>query len=423
MAASNAGRNAYKRSARGRARGSHPRTRKQLAAEYGRERFHLTVRRPRGGAKLATLNIDPLTSVVEWGRDGAMMRGSLTLNQPGMRQIPSLVVKGDIVRLSVQASDGAPFRPLWEMTVTTPTQSIAAGQIELALRSTLEAAQRSRTNWRYRSGKVHPQGWTARQITVHACKRFKVPMGKLPASGHRIVKLTDKSASVVEIVTQAWTAEREWTGRRFDVSIARGQLEVTELRRPKYMLLMGQQLIDAVIDDALKAPFASALVITATVKVKGKTKRKKLRVRVVDRARVRRYGYIVRHTNTKNAKIDTLAELRAYGRKLLARRGNVFKTATLTHPGIPWVDRGDGVRVELPEANISTAVYVTAVQHRLSAGSYEMDMTVTVDDPYERDERAARVRRKKAEKARDRKRASSTKANRPKPAKAKGRNG
>lgn len=423
MAGHNEGRARYARSAKGRARGSRPATKKQLAAEYGRERFHVLVRRPRGGVRLSDIDLDPLVSVVEWGREGAIMRGSLTLNVPGQREIPGLVTKGDIVRMTVQASDGAPFRPLWEMTVTTPTQSIAAGQVELAMRSRLQPAQQSRSNWRYRTDKSHPKGWDARQVTVHAAKRFSVKLGNLPAATHKFAKLVDKAASVLEIVTQAWTKEREWSGRRFDVSVARGVLDVTELYKPRYMLLMGQQLIDAVIDEALVEPFASALVLSASVKTKGSKKRRKLKVRVVDRARVRRYGYIVRNVTTHNEKLDTPAELRRYARKLLAHRGSTFKTATLTHPGIPWVDRGAGVRVELPQAAVSADAYVTAVQHRLSAGSYEMDLTVTVDNPYERDERKARVARQKAAKARARKRPGATKAARRKPAKAGSRGG
>jgi hypothetical protein len=375
------GRSTYRRSARGRARGSQPATRQQLAAEYGRERFRLQARRPREGLNLPTVNLDSLVSVVEWGREGAVMRGSLTLNQPGLRQIPSLVVKGDIIRMTVQASDGAPFRPLWEMTVVTPTQSIAAGQIELALRSRLEPAQRSRSNWRYRTDRQHRKGWDARQITLHACKRFRVKVGRLPSAKYRIPKLIDKSASVLEIVTQAWRKEREWTGRRFDVSIARGVLDVTELHRPRYMLLMGQQLIDAVIDDALAAPFASALIVTSTVKRKGSTRRRKLRVRVVDQARVRRYGYIVRHVNVE--RLDTVAELRAHGRRLLARRGSPFKTATLTHPGIPWVDRGAGVRVALPQEQLTAVVYVVSASHRVDYGAaMSWSSSVGVNDPW-----------------------------------------
>lgn len=408
----------YRRSARGRTRGGQPAVRRLAPAVFDRTRFRVQCRRPRGGRNLSTLNLDQLVSEINWYRQGAVMRGGLTLNRRGIERVPFQVAKGDVVRLLVQAKDGAPFRTLWEMEVRTPTHSIAAGTLQLDLRSRYGAAQQTRAHWRFRDDKQHAHGWTADEITHRAARRYKVKLGRVARGTHRIRKLVDKAASVLEIVTRAYTLEREWSGRQFDVSVARGLLEVLELRKPRYMLLMGPELIDAVIDDVLAKPFASALVLTTTVRPKGSKKRRKLRVKVVDHARVRRFGYIERHVNVHEHKIDTAAELRKHGRRLLARRGKPFKTATLTAPGIPWVDRGDGCRMRVPEAGIDSDVYVTRAEHTLSFGSYTMDLTVTVEDPWAKDAKAARVRRKKAEAKRRRQRRSSHAADRPKPKRA-----
>jgi hypothetical protein len=358
-------------------------------------------------------------SEINWYRQGAVMQGSVTLNRAGLRRVPSEVQKGDVLRLLVQASDGQPFKPLWEMEVRKRTPSVGSGSSDLTLRSRYAAAQHTRMHWRFRDDKAHPNGWTADQIVRRAAARGKVRVGRLARGKHRIRKLVDKSASVLEIAVAAYTRDRHWTGRQFDVTLARGVLEVLELRRPRYMLLLGPQITDVVTNDPLAAPFASALVLVAKVKRKGSKRRRKLRVRVVDRARVRRFGYIERTVNVHDDKIDTRGELRKHGLRLLARRGKPFKTATVTLAGIPWVDRGDGCRLVVPEEGIATAVYVTRANHTLSSGSYTMDLDVQVEDPWAKDAKAARVRQKKAAaRARRSRNRSDTRAARHKPAKA-----
>jgi hypothetical protein len=396
------GRERRRRSARARARGGHPKRAAPKAVEFNREHFRLTCRRRRGPVKLPTITLDPLVASFTWQRSGSARTGALTFNDPALRYLPGLVRQGDVVRCEIQPHAGAPWRVLWEMAVSSPNRSIQARSTTLKLRSRLKPAQQSRSHWRFREDHDHPKGWTADQITRRACQRFHVPIGPVARGKYRIRKLIDKSASVVEIVTEAWRREREWTGRRFDVSISRGLLEVIELRRPRYMLLMGPTLMDAILDESLPAGFASAVVVTSTVKRSGSKRRRKVRVKVVDRDRVRRYGYIVRHVEKHG--LDTAAEARKYGKRWLARTAKPFNRATLEHPGIPWVDRGDAVRLALPQEQLSAVVFVVSASHRVDYGAYVMELVVGVKDPWTRDERSARVRRRKAEAARRRRR-------------------
>jgi hypothetical protein len=396
------GRQRYARSAKGRKRGSQPKARHVAPVEYGRESFRVTCRRVRGPVRLPPLSLDDVVTAFEWERSGAVMTGALTFGDPALRRLPGLVRKGDVVRCEVRTRPGAAWRALWEMTVVSPTRSVADRTTTLQLRSRLRPAQLTRHHWRFRKGGTHPNGWTADQITRSACARFRVKIGDLPRGRHRITKLVDKSASVVEIVTAAWQQEREQTGRRFDVSIARGVLDVREVRRPGYMLQMGPTLQDAVVSEGVAAGFASAVVVTSTVKRKGSKKRRKLRVLVVDKARVRRYGYVRRHVH--KADLSTIAEARRYGKRWLARTAQPWQQITLTHPGIPWVQRGDGVRLNLPDELLTADVWLLGASHRVDPGAYTMTLTATVTDPFLKDARAARVRRRKAEVARARRR-------------------
>lgn len=394
------GRATYAASPKGRKRGSRPPAPKLAPVSYGRDSFRLTCRRNRGPVKLPTLTLDGLSTAFSWERSGAVMTGALSFGDPALRRLPGLIVKGDVIRCEVRTSPGAAWKPLWEMTVQAPTRGVASRTSEVTLRSRLTPAQRTRHHWKFRKGKTHPNGWTADQITRSACARFGVKIGTLPRGRHRIDKLVDKSASVLEIVTAAWKLEREQTGRRFDVSIGRGLLDVREVRRPRYMLLMGPTLLDAVQSEGVASKFASAVVVTSSAKRKGSKKRRKVRAFVVDRARVRRYGYVRRHV-TKSG-LSTVAEAKRYGRRWLARVAQPWTQVTLTHAGIPWVQRGDGIRLHLPEELLTADVYLLSVAHSVNYGSYTMELRATVTDVYAKDERAARVKRRKAAAARKR---------------------
>lgn len=384
--------------------------------ELGNYVFRFTVRRGRGGANLTDISLDDLGSEATWQRSGSRMTGTLVFNEPVDRVIPGLVVKGDVVRCEVRR--GSAWIKVWDMTVSTPTFQIREGTRSLTLATRLQPATTSRRGWRFRKGKSHPRGWKADRIAAHAAARFKIPVGQLAHGKHWIESLTDKSGSVVEITTAAYREERLWTGRRFDVSIARGILEVTELRRPKYMLRLGDAIIDALLTEGLPSTFASAVIVESTVKAKGSTKRRKIKVRVVNAARVRRFGYIVRHV--KKSGLKTRAEARRYGNSWMARHGKPVSTLTLTVPGIPWVDRGDALAVNLPEVGYPAdlEVFVRSVVHRLTYASYEMDLDLGVSDPWEADERAARERRNKAAAKRRRKRVGATPTTPPKAKKA-----
>lgn len=399
----------YAASAAGKKRGSRPKAKTIAPVEYGRESFRLTCRRVRGPVKMAALNLDTLVTAFEWERSGAVMTGTLSFGDPALRRLPGLIRKNDVIRCEVRTRPGAAWRPLWEMSVVSPTRSIANRTGELTLRSRLTAATRTRHHWRFRKGGAHPSGWTADQVTRSACARFAIKVGDLPKGKHRITKLVDKSASVVEIVTAAWQQERAHTGRRFDVSIARGRIDVREVRRPRYMLLMGPTLTDAVTSEGIASRFASAVVVTSTVKRTGSKKRAKIRTLVVDKARVRRYGYVRRHIHKSG--LDSVSEARKYGRQWMARVAQPWTQIDLTHTGIPWVGRGDGVRLTLPDELLTADVHVLAASHRVAYGDYSMTLTATVTDIYAKDERAARVKRAKAAAARARNR--KTKAGKP----------
>jgi hypothetical protein len=173
------------------------------------------------------------------------------------------------------------------------------------------------------------------------------------------------------------------------------------------MLLLGPTIIDATIERSFR-DVASAVVATTTVKrrdARGRRRTRKLQVKVVSEERVRRYGYIVRHIHPDaSEELDTADELRRHAQRRLARLMRPQEDLVFSHAGIPWLDRGDALRVTLVDADLDAICFVKEVQHDVSPGSYTVQVTVGWADPWEADRRKARVRRKKAEAAARRRR-------------------
>lgn len=395
----------HKQTKKGPRRSSAPRQRKRVTAlDFGRERFRFTLRREQ--RRLRPLNIDPYVEHANWGRESAIKTGELNFRRPLTGMQAGAIAQGDRVRCEVDLHGNGQWRRLWHMTVDTPNHQIAGGIMSMALKAELKAAQESKAAFKFK-------GKNARQITLAVAKRFHLTVGTLPKATHKIDKLVRKSASPVDVITAAWKAERTATGRRFDIDLSRGQIDVNELREPAHMLLVGDAILDAAIKHSLRR-MCSAVVVTSTRREGGR--KKKLKVKVVDHARVRRYGYIVRHVNKPGLK--TTAACRRHGREYLARLAKPTEDLTFSHPGLPFLDRGDSMRVTLADADLRQVVcYVKSTNHEVSAGSYTMDVVVGFTDPWI-DARKERAKRKREAAARRRRRESRGRSRAPEPAKA-----
>lgn len=392
-------------------------TAKAPPLEYGREQFRFRVSRRR--RRLPPLNIDPWVEHANWQRDGSKRTAEINFRRPLGEHTATMIASGDEVLCEVATFGSAGgWRLLWRLKVATPNHQIREGIMSVALASSLDPLTKSKVAWKFRKSRAKPHGWTADEITRSACARFGVKIGRLPRGRHRITKLVDKSLSAHDVIVQAWKIERENTGRRFDVDFSTGVLNITELRTPRYMLLLGPAIIDAAIEQSFGG-LATAIIAIATKKDRGQSKARKLRVTVVDQNRRRRYGHIVKTLRAPRG-IDTLAELRKWAKSRLARTHKPYKAVTFTHPGLPLVDRGDAVRLRMPDADFNALVFVTSARHDLSAGSYTMQLTVSFSDPYA-DIRKERAKKKRAAAAARRGRQSRDEHTPPKPRRARSR--
>lgn len=387
-------------------------TAKASPLSYGREEFRF--RLIRSERRLPAQNIDPWVTDCSWGREDAKLAGQLTFRRPLADRAATMLVKDDEVELQRRIGE-ASWKPQWRLRVAVPDHQVGGGTMTVALSSpTLDALFKTKVAWKFRKDRRHPKGWTAKQITEHVARRLGVPLVSVPGASHRIVKLVRKEASGADIINAAWKAERQATGRRFDADTSTGRLEVREIAAPRYKLLVSGSMLDATVRQSLGS-LATVIVATATVKAKGSRRARKLRVTVVNQARRRRYGYIVK-TVKAPAGIDSAAGLRRWAKAELARTARPKDTITFTHPGLPDLDRGDVIGLKIPDADFDQLVFVTAVQHTVGPASYTMEVTVSFTDPYV-DARAERVKKKKAIAA-ARRRNGSAKVAAPKPKRA-----
>lgn len=384
--------------------------------DFGREQFRFSV--DRSARRLATISIDSWIEDADWTRAGPNRTGDVNFYRPLGAHAASMITYGDMLICEWSQFDNAgPWNRLWRMKIATPEQELQEGIITLTLSSVLDGLTKSKVAWKFRTDKTHPNGWTADQITIAVCKRFHIPLISVPKGTWHIDKYVRKSESPEDVITWAWAQERKHTGRRFDVDSSTGEVNVTELAEPKYMLILGADMIDATVKQSMTG-IASAVVATSTHKVKGHKKDTKLRVKVVDPGREKRYGYIVK-TMKAPSKIQSTADLRDWAKRRLATMYRAKKQLQFVHPGIPLVDRGTALRIYLPEADLEQIVFVTSAEHSLSAGSYQIQCSCGFDDPFAADLRKARVQQKKDAAAAARKRkAAQKKADAPKPKKA-----
>lgn len=361
--------------------------------DYGRTQFRFWL--DRSDRQLPNLNIDPWVETVDWVRSGPSRTGELNFRRPLGAHPTAMIASGDIVVCDWdQFGTNGPWRSYWRMKISTPQHEIEEGIVTLALASSLASLSKSKVAWKFRKDKTHPHGWTAQQITVAVCRRFHVPLWKVPTASYLNERMVLKSESPIDVITRAWGLERKHTGRRYDVDTSAGGVQVTEFAEPRFLLVLGADLLDATVNQSLRH-IASSVVATATHKVDGHKQATKLRVKVTDAKRLARYGYVVK-TLAAPAGIKSKADLRDWAKQQLAVLFRNQQSVTFTAPGIPLVDRGTPLRLYLPEADLNELVFVKGCEHDLSAGSYTMDLTVGFNDPWATNTKTATTAKKKA---------------------------
>ncbi|MBA2751592.1 MAG: hypothetical protein H0U41_05045, partial [Actinobacteria bacterium] len=217
----------------------------------------------------------------------------------------------------------------------------------------------------------------------------------------------EETASGLDIIREAYSRERKTTDRKFVIRLTNGRLEVVPFGRNRTIYVLD--------DEALGRSFQTqgkehpVTVIEGHAKVgKGKAA-KKIKHTEFRRRAVRRLGYVAREKDY--GRVKTRAALRRLCRRDLAEELRVTRTGSFSFPGIPFLRRGDAMRVVTPEPGWSgrerevsrnrSFCFVTAATHTVSGGEYVTSVEVNQKDPYQADEaRLDKLARERARKAR-----------------------
>lgn len=355
---------------------------------------------------LEPLIIDGVTTGLDWNDVGPVLDGTIDLTKPMAMDQPLHFQHGDVIR--AECKWAGRWTNIWDMRVWDPDRTLGDGAVTAQLYNDLRILQMSEDNFAFRRHKRKaPLGYRCHEILIEIARRYRIPLGQIVAGTHFIKSLEMTDASPLAAITRAYRLEREATGRRFVMRWHGGRLHVTPLIRNPIMYTLRQQIEEMTIGLKVKDSYATALTGRWTTSEETGTDAHghKKHKRVKDHAMVTGdlgRGFV--HKQVTLHGIDSRDEAVERLRHLLAGRQRVVKTAAITHALIPFLRRGDSVRVSLPEEGYYGRLgllWVSQVNYHLQ-GAPTMDLQLTMEDPNKKtqaDKDAEARERKRRQKA------------------------
>jgi hypothetical protein len=318
-----------------------------------------------------TTNMGPLTAPVT---------GSLSLTKPALQQYKQLVPPSLSAVINAKTHDdrwgavgvvvdasvgwGRSYTPLWALTVANSGQGESAESVELQdgswtlqLADPLTTLRTIQADFKFTKGKrTRKRGWTAHEITATVCKKYKIPVVRLArGTGHfELTASTDtQNTDPLTVIYAAYQKEMARTGKVFVIKWGPpskrhpvGGLEVVPLRRNPNLLVMREQLVDAILTRDKSGNFCTVVKATGKLKhAKGKTK--EISATVKSAPSIKRFGLINR--NVDMGTVGSHAELKILAKRFLVQALVPVRTAELTHPGVATLMAGDAIRIQIPE--------------------------------------------------------------------------
>jgi hypothetical protein len=362
--------------------------------EFGRFAFRAIATR----GQAPGLKLDTVLQGVTWTMSPTeIMAGTLTAHRP--RTGPVLKV-GDRIKVQYSEWGQEQWRTVFDMRLATPEYQITQDTYTYTLEDEFAHANRSTLTVKFRKDRAHPNGWRADKAIAHVLRMAGVTPGPIPRMKYRAKKLTYTNQTPRTIILNLLAHERRKTGHRYFGKYIGGRLAISSFQRSADLLFVGDYITDGTFTESQKDRFATVLNAYATkedgkdptVKHKGKSKgkdskgrlrkrKRRLHTQVRSRSGIKRYGRVVRSWHAPQA--DSIAELRQLAKRELARRGRPSEALTISHSGVPTLQRGHALRVNVPQAGLDREiVYVDEITHTVAAGLYTMDITCKFDDPY-----------------------------------------
>lgn len=325
-------------------------------------------------------NVGPLTESLGWADEAAMLTGQIVVNIP--HEGPKLTL-GFNHEVRLRVIDSGRWYELWRMRCAEPETSIDGHTLSIELKDDLTPLQRSIRDWSFRRTKRRRRGWRCDEITRQVAKKEGVRVRRLEKGKHRLSALVKKEGSGLDVIREAYIKERDASGRRFVIRMRDGMLEVVAYRRNPVLYTLEREFISGTITRERGTSEHPYTVITGHASVGRGKRRKKVTVTVHDRGIVAQFGYHAKAVNYGNQK--SRAALTATIKRELALNLKTKPSVTVTYPGIPFINRGDAVRVFIPEHGLrgkDALFYAQACRHQLDGSGYTTDFDLVQDDPF-----------------------------------------
>lgn len=362
--------------------------------------FELVLLRP----GLPDLPLQDYCESFEWDESSSEMTGNLQLRRPDPARPVSLPVQRSH-RVRCRARWAGAWYVLWTMRCEPPESNLEEDvAVTVNLRDDMDLIKRTRRDWSFRQTKHRRFGYYPHEIVRLVCKRAGIKVGHIARGRHRVPSLHLTNASPLDVFKQAYKHEKLKTGQSFVIRIRDGKLEIVELRRNAIVYVLQEQIISALVTQQ-PASETPATVLTGRGRIGSGKDARKVAFTAYDRAVVRRFGYV--HHTKQYGRVQSASDLRGRVKRDLARMLRVNRTATVQHPGIPFLRRGEGAKLNLPFegfAGRQAFVYATTATHTVQAGTFRSTWDFTTADPYTR-LKAQAEREQRAQKRRERRRA------------------
>lgn len=358
--------------------------------------FRYTLLRPE--RKQKSMRKVPLENVTDcsWDDADSVLTGSITLQMEERERDKAPVVDGNVIKCEVRWNNK--WKEVWRMRITVPSAQVSDDTLTLTLADDLDLVQRSKGDFKFTKEKEgsHKNGWFAHEILEQVAKDYNFKLGRVDKATYEINDLTMQDVSALDPIIKAYKLERENTGKRYVMRWVNGRLNVLKLRRQELLYSLREQIVDAVVEHDRGAGFCTALIVRGNLEGQDSNKKEAIEVTVEHKQAIEQYGYIIRSVNI-DSEVKSKEELRERGKRMLANRirRKTDDRVSLTHVGIPFIRRGDAVRINLPEYGFKdkrrpvrtykgghySILFVASISHSVSNGDYTMSMEFALDDP------------------------------------------
>jgi hypothetical protein len=336
------------------------------------------------------IRIDTLATDLSWDDAQPVLTGQLNLRVAQDTTKSFEAHPGDLIVLKARDTD-ARMKEWWRMKITTPGTDYASGSRTFQLASDLHRLYDSQAEFKYRKSTDHPKGWTGLEIIEDVLDQYGFDAGEIPAdlAKIRITKYGPVVAAPSDVLVMVLNRFHREHGKRYIIAYDHGQVNIRPYQRTARMLELGTLLSQAGYSAAISSSFATAVYMRSTgTKAAGTDKNKHrkvthrpLRTLVEADDAIERYGLI---TRMGFVYADSEQELVQLGKHHLTMIVTPDRTITATHPGVVGLRRHDAVRinVEADEDIFDQVLFVESVSFSLSGGQFDMQVTLSMDDPF-----------------------------------------